>query len=207
MFMLSLGVGLPLLLVSGVMLWLLWRRQTNQYQPVAEGIFRNAQASPWANNHEMPTTPDVSQYASSTTSASGVSGALLIPHSSQPMPSPQLAYTPSDLRPITTAFSRQMLSMSSSDEANSGANGDLVPLPMDTLSLPLQSSRARAAKRNGQMPTTPALLPALMDTPIPPILASPALSVTADPPSIKDDPVLEAVMRQAQMGLFALPGR
>src|SRR5260370_24917994 len=143
-----------------------------------------------------------------------------MPGSTPPMPSPQVAYTPSDLRPMTTAFPQQMLTPSSNNGASSAQNGDLMPLPMDTLNLPLQSSRARAASRNGQKSTTPAPLPPLMDTPIlsmssplPALMDTPTSSMSSplpvpplasQPPSIKDDPLLEEVMRQAQMGLFAL---
>ncbi len=250
-FALSLGVGAPLLLVTGAMLWLLWRRQTNQYQPAGQGISRNTQAAPWANNnaqaapwannnaqatpwannntqatpwannntqatpwannHEVPPTPDISQYASSTPLAPGMPETLPMLGSTPPMPFPQVAYTPSDLRPITSAFPQQMLTMSSSNGASLAQNGDLVPLPMDTLNLPPQSSRARAATKNGQKPTTPAPSAALMDSLIPsmpsplPIVPVPPLAI--QPPSIQEDPVLEEVMRQAQTGLFALSRR
>jgi len=230
-FALSLGVGAPLLLVTGAMLWLLWRRQVNHYQPAGQEISRNAQASPWSNNnaqaspwsnnnaqaspwsnnYEMPSTPDVSQYASFPSLAAGMPEALPMPGSTPPMPSPQVAYTPSDLRPMTSAFPQQMLTMSSSNGAISAQNGDLVPLPMDTLNLPLQSSRARAAIRNGQKPTIPALSAALMDSLIPsmssPLLVVPVPPLAIQPPSIKEDPLLEEVMRQAQTGLFALSRR
>jgi hypothetical protein len=231
-FALSLGIGTPLLLVTGAMLWLLWRRQvisrnaqaspwsnnnaqaspwSNNNAQASPWSNNNAQASPWSNNYEMPSTPDVSQYASFPSLAAGMPEALPMPGSTAPMPSPQVAYTPSDLRPMTSAFPQQMLTTSSSNGASSAQNGDLVPLPMDTLNLPLQSSRARAAIRNGQKPTTPAPSAALMDSLIPsmssplPVIPVPPLAI--QPPSIKEDPLLEEVMRQAQMGLFALSRR
>jgi hypothetical protein len=126
----------------------------------------------------------------------------------QPMLSPQPTYpTTSDLGPATAPFSREMLTASLNNGASSAQNGSR-PLLTDTSSLPPLSTGARATNRNGQ--TTP-LPPARMDTPPPSMSSLPPVSpmspLTTHPPSIKDDPMLEEVMRQAQMGLFILSGR
>lgn len=194
---LPLGVGVALLLATGGIFWLLWRRQGKQYKP---GIYPNTQASAWTNNYAVPPTLDP-QYASlSAPFAPRVSGALPTA-STQPMLSPQPTYTTtSDLHPATAPFSREMLTASLNNGASSAQNGSR-PLLTDTSSLSPLSTGARATNRNGQ--TTP-LPPARMDTP-PPV--SPMSPLTTHPPSIKDDPMLEEVMRQAQMGLFILSGR
>ncbi len=124
-----------------------------------------------------------------------------------PMSSPQLAYIPNDLRPITAAFPQQMLMQSSKQSASYAQNSSLLPLSMDALNLPLQQE----LKEHGQMPPFAASPTAWMgaSTPsipyTPPVL--PVLPLAVQPPSIKDDPMLEEVMRQAQMGLFILSGR
>jgi len=151
--------------------------------------------------------------------ASGMSGALPTLGGTQPIPSPQPTYTPSDLRPMTSAFPRQMLTSSSNNGTNPAQNSDLQPLPLDNLSLPPQSIRERATNGNGNgngQKTTGSiavLLPPLMDTPVPfmsaplPVPPVPVQAQATRPPSIKEDPILEEVMRQAQMGLFILSGR
>jgi hypothetical protein len=107
-----------------------------------------------------------------------------------------------------------MPTSSSNNAANPAQNSDLQPLPLDNLSLP-QSIRERATNGNGQKTTGPiaVLLPPLMDTPVPfmsaplPVPPVPVQAQATRPPSIQEDPMLEEVMRQAQMGLFILWGR
>jgi hypothetical protein len=130
----------------------------------------------------------------------------------QQMPSPQLTYTPSDLRPITTTFPQQMLTGSLDNGVRPAQNGDLLPLPIDTLSYSPQLARAKDGNWNERNATGPiATFQSLMDTPIPfqssplPVLPVPLQAMR--PPSIKEDPMLEETMRQAQIGLFALLGR
>ncbi|HWS85251.1 MAG TPA: hypothetical protein VN207_13435, partial [Ktedonobacteraceae bacterium] len=152
------------------------------------------------------------QYAPPATLLPGASGALPMFGGTQLMPSPQPTYTPSDLRPMTSAFPRQMPTSSSNNGANPAQNSDLQPLPLDNLSLPPQSIRERATNGNGngQKTTGPiaVLLPPLIDTPVPfmsaplPVSPVPVQAQATRPPSIKEDPMLEEVMRQAQMGLF-----
>ncbi len=66
--MISLGVAIPVLLFTGGMIWLLWRRQANQYNPAiqGQGALLNAPASPWMNNHVMLPNADPFPYASPT---------------------------------------------------------------------------------------------------------------------------------------------
>ena len=87
--MLSLGVGTPLVLVSGGMFLLLWRRRSKQNKPAVQGMFGNTQASPWMDNYEMPTIPNASQYAPDAALAPGMSGAFPMLGNTQAMPFPQ----------------------------------------------------------------------------------------------------------------------
>jgi hypothetical protein len=79
---------------------------------------------------------------------------------------------------------------------------------MDALNLPLQSNKAGAAIWNEKTPKTPV---SLADSLIPsmpsPLPGAPIQPQAVQPPSIKEDPMLEEVMRQAQTGLFALSRR
>jgi hypothetical protein len=240
LLMLFLGIGTPILLIGGGGLFLLvWRRHAKQSETAVQGIFGDAQPFPmqsaladaqtaaWMNNYQMPPTTDVPQYALSGALASSMSGALPVLGSTQVMSLSQPAYTSSDLRPITAAFPRQMLT-AASNSSISAPNGDLQPLPMDALGLPLPSDGG-APHTNGRVPvpptqptgvidipmlSTPSLLPAWMEGLIPPapsmpspLPIPPATPPTTQPPSLKEDPILEEVMRQAQAGLFVLSGR
>jgi hypothetical protein len=143
----------------------------------------------------------------------GMSGSMpVFGGSAQQMSSPQLPYIPSDLRPITATFSQQMLTGSLDNGVRPAQNGDFLPVPMDTLSFSPQSARARDGDWNEHKATGPiAAFQSLVDTPIPfkssPLPVPPVSLEAIRPPSIKEDPMLEETMRQAQMGLFALLGR
>jgi hypothetical protein len=93
-------------------------------------------------------------------------------------------------------------------------NDDLQPLPINSLDLSLEVTRAIESNGNGHMPLLSDTARGLMDAPTSFMPSSPPISqglsvppVIIQPPSIKDDLMLASVMRQAQMGLFALPGR
>jgi len=206
---LALGVGAPLLLISGGTFWLLLRWQINRRRLVLD---MPAQASPWISSYEMQSSFYALQSASGAVNSiipsTGASGVSISAPPTQP------TYTPSDLRPVTMAFPQQMLTMHSNGIADYPLNGDLRPFPIDSLDLSLEVTRAIESNGNGHMPLLPNSPTALIDIPTsfmpssPPISqAIPALPRIGQPPSIKDDSVLESVMRQAQLGLFALPGR
>jgi len=211
---LILGVGAPLVLISGGTVWFLVRWLINRRKlALQEAAQEPAQASPWINNYMQPPLHALQ-------SASGAALNTLTPSRSvsEAFPTPKLptqpTYTPSDLRPVTTAFPQQMLTMRSNGVADYPPNGDLRLLPIDSLDLSLEVTRAIETNGNGQMPLLSSSPIALIDIPTssmpssPPISQTiPALLGTGQPPSIKGDLVLEAVMRQAQLGLFALPGR
>jgi len=213
-FILPLSIGGPLLLASGGMFWLVRRRQMNHYKPALHGASRNAQTSLWTSSREID--PDLNTLHYIT----GASGALPIPTTPQTpyMPVPtseqpfiQSVYTPSRLSSINTAFSEQMFAISSNEAASYPQEDDLLPLPIDSLNLPFELAEARESTNSGQMPLLAPPPIASTDipisfTPFPP-LVPPVISLTTQPPAIKNDPLLREVMRQAQTGLFVVLGR
>jgi hypothetical protein len=211
LFLLSLGVGVALFLLSGAMLWLMWRRQTDQRQPVLQGMSYHARAPRWMNSRRIQLSPDASQYALSAVFASGVSERTLPLGSTEPVSSPQLGSPPSTPGLMRTAFPQHLLRIASNNAARSLSNGDLESRPTASLNLPVQPTEAGASNHNGH--TLPPVPPstALVETPTTSLPSShslsPVLPAAVRPPFIKDDPVLEAIMRQAQMGLFVLLGR
>jgi hypothetical protein len=138
---------------------------------------------------------------------------------------------------MTAALPQHMLAMASNNGINPAQNGDLQPLPMDVslpfqpngAGTPNTNGQSQLsfAQPMGQMdtpipsppsllpawiessiPSTPSPLPAWMEDPLPsPQPLSSAIPLAIQPPSLREDPVLEEAMRQAQMGLFALSGR
>ncbi len=54
--LLSLAVSTAVVLLSGALLWLVWRRRTNQRQLVRRGISRTTQTSAWMSSHEIEPT-------------------------------------------------------------------------------------------------------------------------------------------------------
>ncbi len=176
------------------------------YKPALHGASRNAQTSLWTSSREIDSDLNTLQYIT------GASGALPIPTIPQTpyMPVPtseqpftQSVYTPSGLPSITTAFSEQMFSISSNEAASYPQEDDLLPLSIDSLNLPFELAEARESTNSGQMQPLAAPL-SLM--PFPP-LVPPVISLTTQPPAIKNDPLLGEVMRQAQTGLFVVLGR
>src|SRR5205814_1492529 len=123
----------------------------------------------------------------------------------------QPAYTPSGLPSITTAFSQEMLTTPSNEAAIYLQDDDLLPLSMDSLNLPLQVTEAGESNNGEQMSSLAAPLTESMDISTPftafAPLVPPVISLATPPPSIKNDPMLGEVMRQAQMGLFVVLGR
>jgi hypothetical protein len=207
--MLSLSVGIPIFLLTGGMLWLLWKRQRSQHKLGLQRISRKAPAPRWISSRALQSNIDASQYESSAIFASGVSGGAGVSpmlDSTQTMSSPQSVYAPSNPYPMMNTFPQQMLTMSSNNIANYPQNDALRPPLMGSPNLPLRLTEARDSNKNGPMslltsPPTP-----LIDTPTLPISPSP-LVPDVSPPSVENDPMLAAVMRQAQMGLFTLPDR
>ncbi|GCE20340.1 hypothetical protein KDK_41400 [Dictyobacter kobayashii] len=97
-------------------------------------------------------------------------------------------YMPSDLKPITTSLPEQI---AGSTQKNPISTSDMSPLPLDNLDLSQVLPKDDEGK--GMFWQTPAASPGAL-------AFSPLIA-----PNIQDDPVLETIMRQAQMGLYALP--
>jgi hypothetical protein len=96
------------------------------------------------------------------------------------------------------------------------ATSNMNPLPLDTFDLAHDTPRSREAEHTADRPV-PTTIPenlaptAKIDsspaTPMPNILPSAAPeTLPVQLPDVTDDPVLENVMRQAQLGLFIIPG-
>lgn len=105
--------------------------------------------------------------------------------------SPSHSYQPSDLRPLTAALSLDELSFT---QKNPVSTSDMSPFPLDSFDLSqVLAPKDEKDSLTWQSPTRKEANP---------IAFSPLIA-----PSIQDDPVLETIMRQAQMGLYALPNK
>ncbi|GCE27864.1 hypothetical protein KDA_33480 [Dictyobacter alpinus] len=98
-------------------------------------------------------------------------------------------YMPSDLRPITSALPQQV---TAATQKNPISTSDMSPLPLDNFDLSQilperKGNNGIQRDASGKERETP-------------ISFSPLVA-----PNVQDDPVLETIMRQAQMGLYALP--
>jgi hypothetical protein len=205
---LILGVGAPLLMISGGGLWFFIKWQINRRRLAQQEA---AQANPWMNSNGMQPSLHALQ------SASGASLNMIAPSTSAPAAFPmpasliQSTYTPSDLRPVTRAFSQQLLTLQSNGVIDAPLNGDMWPLSIGSLDLSLEAARAIESNSNGHMPLLPAFPTALMDTPTSSMPSSPPISsglpMLSQTSVINDDIGLESAKHQAQMGLFVLPGR
>ena len=203
----SLGVGIPFFLLSGALLWLLWRRQTGQHQPL-QGISHTAQTALWMRSHKIQPLLGASQFTPSAVLGSEAPEVLPMFENTELIPSPQSADIPSDPSSMTTASMQQRLTISLDNTLSSAQSGLLQSQPMDAFNLPLQPTEARASNKNGQTPLLAFAPTAEMETsPLSissPLAESPNLPRSVCPPAIKDDPMLATMMRQAQVGLFVL---
>ena len=205
----SLSVGTLLFLLAGGMLWLLWKRQRNQHKSERQGIFGSTPASRWISSRQLQSNVDVSQYESSTIfvpRVSGGSGVLPMLDSTQSMSSPQSAYASNHPQTIMNTFPQQMLTMPSNNGTNYPQNETLRSSLMGPLNRPFQLTEARDSNKDGQMSLLANSPTSSRDTPTQ-FMPSSLLLPEAPQPSAEDDPMLGAVMRQAQMGLFTLPDR
>ena len=175
------------------------------FGPGVSGAPGGADVFPMPGNIQPNASSDM--FAPGVLGASGGADVFPMLGNTQPNASSKLAYyASSDLHPMLTTFPQQTLTISSNNVASYPQNGILQSLLMDSINLPPQLTAARDSNRNGQMLPLAAAPTALMD--IPTLSMSPLpLASAVCPPLIEDDPMLEGIMRQAQMGLFALKGR
>jgi hypothetical protein len=122
------------------------------------------------------------------------------------------AYRPGDLRPMTMGLPKQLINQQASDLAPYPATSNMNPLPLDALDLAYNSTKPI------ELAHTPAEPPITPEEPLSTpgknssvVLANTPLSTTAETPpvplpDVAGDPMLENVMRQAQLGLFVTPG-
>jgi hypothetical protein len=130
-FMLSFAIGIPLFVLSGGALLLLWRRQMNQQRGA-----RNTQAYPWMRGRENYSVLTIPQSKPFTNLTAGAAGTLSAPGRSGLSSSETLfskpAYAPSDFQSMVTDFSGQMKIPNPSLAATS-------PVPPRSIQLPLIS--------------------------------------------------------------------
>ena len=206
---LALGVGAPLLLISGGGLWLLVGWQINRSKLALQEA---SVASPWTSSYGMQ--PSLQAFQSASGAALNTLPSSTSLPGTFPVPATQPTYTPNDPRPTMMSFPQQMLTMHSNGLADYPLNGDLQPASVDVLDPSFAVTRAIESNGNGSTPLHPDSPTVLVDTPTSCVPSTPPLSsdisalpVNIQPPAIKDDTRLEAVMRQSQLGLFTLPGR
>jgi hypothetical protein len=122
------------------------------------------------------------------------------------------AYRPSDLRPMTMALPKQIVNQQASDLAPYPATSNMNPLPLDALDLAYSGTKPTELEHtSGEPPTTPAepISPPEKNSSTVPENTPMSATVERPPVQLLDvagDPMLENVMRQAQLGLFVTPG-
>lgn len=175
------------------------------------------QAAQTPDNAQAPGMMTATSNASTLPmSANAFSAQDMIQYPSSPQSPPAPSYMPGDLRPITTALPRQLLSQSPQEVSGQAPAGTFHPLSMDSLDLPPDLTKAIEERATPAPSLPPDNLELVQDYKTEPepeedhatiqeLSSPPPTEVNA--PSIKDDPVLETVMRQAQEGLFILQGR
>lgn len=213
LFLPPLIVGAPFLLLSGALLWLLWRRQTSQRKSVPQAQSGNARISARMSSSEIQTPFTPPEFGSSLASVPSVSVSGNSPfETTEPMPSFQPAERPSDLLPMSIAVAQPMVTMALDNVLSSPPNGSFQLEVRDSLNLPFQPpTQARGSDKYEQVRVL--VLPPMVQrgNTLPsrgsPFSEPPSVPVTIDLPAINDDPILVKAMEQAQMGLFALPGR
>jgi hypothetical protein len=210
----SLGVGAPFLLLSGGLLWLLWRRQTSQHKSVLRARADNTRTSAWMSNSEIQTSFTPPEFGSSLALVPSVSVVSGNPpfETTEPMPSFQPAERPSDLFPMPIAVAQPMVTMALDNGLSSPPNGSFQLEVRDSLNLPFQPpTQARGSNKHGQVGVLVSPPMVQMENVLSPrgsaLSETPGALVTIGPPAINDDLLLAKAMEQAQMGLFALPGR
>jgi hypothetical protein len=125
-------------------------------------------------------------------------------------------YRPGDLRPMTMALPKQIMNQQVSDPTPYPATSNMNPLPLDALDLAYESTESMKPGHTPGELVPPIIPEALIPTrvgnlPIATLMENTPMSATAEKasaklPDIADDPMLENVMRQAQLGLFVTPG-
>jgi hypothetical protein len=109
---------------------------------------------------------------------------------------------------MTMNLASQIPNVQASDRMFYPSTSDMNPLPLDAFDLPYNPTQPMTSEPT---PEKPVLLP---EKEVDPSIAAPmqnaptatAATVPVQLPDVADDPILESVMRQAQLGLFVTPG-
>jgi hypothetical protein len=173
--MLSLSIGTPILLLFGGGLFWLYSR-------------RNQQDIAGKNSSLTTNSPWMSSSAIATSSA--------LPQASDTIP----FTAPSPYAPVSSLSSNEQMGLGANMFQQSiSPSPAMSPLPLDAFDPPYDSTKSIEPEHTQDKPVIE----------INPSIATP-MSVAAETPSmqlpdIADDPMLENVMRQAQLGLFVIP--
>jgi hypothetical protein len=122
------------------------------------------------------------------------------------------AYRPGDLRPMTMALPKQIVNQQPSNPAPYPATSNMNPLPLDALDLACSSTKPMELGHTADKPPiTPAEPHSSPEQNSSTGLENTPMSATIETPpaqllDVAGDPLLENVMRQAQLGLFVTPG-
>lgn len=226
-----------LVLSGGLLFWFYLRRNKSGLAALQKGYMSGATNTPWTNtsygatgNGFMPVLDSFTEampysapppYTTGPTLSANenfVPGANMLQQSISPSPA-ELAgplYGSSDLRPMTMAFPTQAINQQAADLVPYQPTSNMNSFPLDTSALPQNGTRPMATEHmpdklvSAIIPEnpTPTLENFSLATPMQntPMSADPA-TLSIQPPDVASDPMLEKVMRQAQPGLFVIPGR
>ncbi len=230
--MLSLGISTPLLFFGGSLFWLYLRR--NQQVIAALQKWKKPALSAntlWRSDHNRVTSstlPQVSDpftarptYAAipmTSVNENIISGANTQqqPISSSVAELTEPLYRPSDLRPMTMSLPTPVTNPPIADLKLYPATSNMNPLPLDMFVPAQDTAKSREPEHAADQPV-PTTIPenlastAKIDSPPATPMANTLLSAAPETLPVQllditDDPVLENVMRQAQLGLFIIPG-
>ncbi len=190
--MLSLGISTPvLLLFGGGLFWLYARR--NQ-QSIAEQESASLAFSPWMSNSDLAVNsapPQAAETSLFTAPSYYAPDSYLDPNAQNipeaNMPQQSALLPPAELVELLHRPS-DLPSMASPEQVTNQQAPDLNPYPA-TGNTPENPNPMREMNPSTATPMSAALG-----------------NLPVQPPDIADDPMLENVMRQAQLGLFVIPG-
>ncbi len=217
------GIVLLVLLVGSGTMGLLVLRRKGVLAVTPGGTVAAGQSAPWTMRNNSKVVPAIATpsaaFASAVTMANNMPRipASVPIHVNQSSPLSYMAasaqtYMPSNLHPMTSPMPAQLISK---DGAHARAlTSDMSPLSLDMLDLPQearQENDVSAASTSG-LSLIPATLPSELEPTDPAIRVTtiplaPAQQDSVQLPAVSDDPMLEAIMRQAQMGLYVLPDK
>ena len=170
----------------------------NDFSPVLGSFAPNTSTPP-----PYATNPLLSSNIGATSVANTLQQATLPPFAELAGP----LYTPSDLRPITMNLPQPFPNQAVPNPTSYPPTSDMNPLSFEALNLPQNIAEMMAPQQTPNIPISTTETNINPDHMPNPVQNSPAPVATMQPPDPASNPVLENVMRQAQLGLFVIPNR